>query len=44
MAAQLRQAFLDAQDYEQHSKDYQKTRRHANRDQKPEPRGPPSAT
>ena len=43
MAAQLRQAFLDAQDYEQHSKDYQKKKADAIRDQKPEP-APPSAT
>jgi len=40
MAAQLRQAFLDAQDYEQHSKDYQKKKADAIRDQKPEPAAP----
>jgi imidazolonepropionase-like amidohydrolase len=40
MAAQLRQAFLDAQDYEQHSNDYQKKKGDAIRDHKPEPAAP----
>jgi imidazolonepropionase-like amidohydrolase len=40
MAAQLRQAFLDAQDYELHSNDYQKKKGDAIRDHKPEPAAP----
>ena len=40
MAAQLRQAFLDAQDYEQHQTDYEKKRADAVRDKKPEPAAP----
>jgi imidazolonepropionase-like amidohydrolase len=40
MAAQLRQAFLDAQDYEQHQTDYEKKKSDAVRDKKPEPSAP----
>jgi len=40
MAAQLRQSFLDAQDYEQHRNDYEKKRADAVRDKKPEPAAP----
>ncbi len=40
MAAQLRQAFLDAQDYQQKSADYDKKKADAVRDKKPEPTAP----
>jgi imidazolonepropionase-like amidohydrolase len=40
MAAQLRQAFLDAQDYQQRSADYEKKKADAVRDKKPEPSAP----
>jgi imidazolonepropionase-like amidohydrolase len=40
MAAQLRQAFLDAQDYEQKFADYEKKKADAARDKKPEPSAP----
>jgi imidazolonepropionase-like amidohydrolase len=40
MAAQLRQAFLDAQDYEQHRTEYEKKKADAFRDKKPEPSAP----
>jgi imidazolonepropionase-like amidohydrolase len=40
MASQLRQAFLDAQDYEQKFADYEKKKADAARDKKPEPSAP----
>jgi imidazolonepropionase-like amidohydrolase len=40
MAAQLRQAFLDAQDYQQKLTDYQQKKADAARDKKPEPSAP----
>lgn len=40
MAAQLRQAFLDAQDYQQRFADYEKKKADAARDKKPEPSAP----
>jgi imidazolonepropionase-like amidohydrolase len=40
MAAQLRQAFLDAQDYQQKLTDYQQKKAEAARDKKPEPSAP----
>jgi imidazolonepropionase-like amidohydrolase len=40
MAAQLRQAFLDAQDYQQRFADYEKKKADAIRDKKPEPSAP----
>jgi imidazolonepropionase-like amidohydrolase len=40
MAAQLRQAFLDAQDYQQRAADYEKKKADAVRDKKPEPSAP----
>jgi len=40
MAAQLRQAFLDAQDYQQKSVDYDKKKAEAQRDNKPLPTAP----
>jgi imidazolonepropionase-like amidohydrolase len=40
MASQLRQAFIDAQDYEQHLIDYEKKKADAARDKKPEPSAP----
>jgi len=40
MAAQLRQAFLDAQDYQQKLIDYQQKKTDAARDKKPEPSAP----
>jgi imidazolonepropionase-like amidohydrolase len=40
MAAQLRQAFLDAQDYEQKANDYEKKKADAERDKKPGPSPP----
>ncbi len=40
MAAQLRQAFLDAQDYQQKAADYEKKKADAERDKKPLPPTP----
>jgi imidazolonepropionase-like amidohydrolase len=40
MAAQLRQAFLDAQDYQQKVAEYEKKKADAARDKKPEPSAP----
>ena len=40
MAAQLRQAFLDAQDYQQHFVEYEKKKADAERDKKPLPTAP----
>jgi imidazolonepropionase-like amidohydrolase len=40
MAAQLRQAFLDAQDYQQKFTDYEQKKADAARDKKPEPSAP----
>jgi imidazolonepropionase-like amidohydrolase len=40
MAAQLRQAFLDAQDYQQKLTDYEQKKADAARDKKPEPSAP----
>jgi len=40
MAAQLRQAFLDAQDYQQRAADYEKKKADAERDKKPLPTTP----
>ncbi len=40
MAAQLRQAFLDAQDYQQKLSDYEQKKADAARDKKPEPSAP----
>ena len=40
MAAQLRQAFLDAEDYQQKLADYQQKKADAARDKKPEPSAP----
>jgi imidazolonepropionase-like amidohydrolase len=40
MAAQLRQAFLDAQDYQQKFADYEKKKADAAKDKKPEPSAP----
>lgn len=40
MAAQLRQAFLDAQDYEMHVKEFEQKKADAVRDKKPEPSAP----
>ncbi len=40
LAAQLRQAFLDAQDYQQKSADYERKKADAARDKKPEPSAP----
>lgn len=40
MAAQLRQTFLDAQDYQQRFADYEKKKADAARDKKPEPSAP----
>jgi imidazolonepropionase-like amidohydrolase len=40
MAAQLRQAFIDAQDYQQKAADYEKKKADAERDKKPVPTAP----
>ena len=40
MASQMRQAFIDAQDYEQHLTDYEKKKTDAVRDKKAEPSAP----
>ena len=40
MASQMRQAFIDAQDYEQRFTDYEKKKADAIRDKKPEPSAP----